>query len=157
MKIIKIGFSKSKKSLAIGSWVIREYMDTPYSHTYLVFTEEDLIYEAVGTGTRFISTPEWETHAVEVKSYRIIVSDESYTELKNYCQSKLNTKYGFWQNLGIVVAQILKLHKNPFNSGLNCSELVGRILIKEGYVISKNVNLLTPEDIYNVLEKSHEN
>jgi hypothetical protein len=157
MKTIKIGFSKSKKFLAIGSWVIREYMDTSYSHTYLVFTEEDLIYEAVGTGTRFISTPEWENHAVEVKSYRILISDQSYLELKNYCESRVNVKYGFWQNLGIVIAEIFKLKKNPFNSGLNCSESVGRILIKEGYVISKNVNLLTPEDIYKVLESYYEN
>ena len=32
---ISIGFSKSKKKFPIGSWLIRAYQRTPYSHVYI--------------------------------------------------------------------------------------------------------------------------
>lgn len=60
MEQITIGFSKSKKFLPIGSWLIRAYMGTPYSHVYLKFYSQSLnrtlIYEAVGGGVRFIGS-----------------------------------------------------------------------------------------------------
>lgn len=156
MKIITIGFSKSKKKFAIGSWVIRAYMGTPYSHTYLSFYSQSLDrhlkYEAVGSGVRFIGDNLWEKHALEIKSYTIEVTDESYIESLQECVDNAGINYGFWQNIGIVVANILNLNKNPFNSGINCSEIMGKLLKKNGYVITKDTNLLTPLDIENILK-----
>ena len=155
MKTITIGFSKSKKKFAIGSWAIRWYMGTPYSHTYIGFhadkIDRDLKYEAVGSGVRFIGAKLWETHAEEVKSYTIEISDQNYIELMQDCVDNAGINYGYWQNIGIIVADIVGLKKNLFTVGFNCSESVGRILRKEGYTIDKDLNILTPKDIDMIL------
>lgn len=156
MKTIGIGFSKSAKKFAIGSLAIRAYMQTDYSHVYVKFYSKSidrvLIYEAVGSGVRFISQKKWESHAKEMHYYEIEVSDESYMKLMQFCVDNAGEEYAFCQNLGIVIAKLFKLNKNPFVSGENCSEIVGKILKLEGFQICKNINLVTPKDIKNILE-----
>lgn len=156
MKTVTVGFSKSTKKFAIGSVLIRWYMGTPYSHVYLKFKSQSLdrtlIYEAVGAGVRFIGANRWSGHAEEVSSFEIQVSDDNYTKLMQYCVDNAGIEYGFWQNLGIVVANVCKLKKNPLTDGSNCSEAIGEILELEGYKINKDLNLLTPKDIHLILE-----
>lgn len=155
MKTLTIGFSKSKKKFAIGSWLIRWYLQTEYSHTYLGFysssLDRNLKYEAVGGGVRFIGEKEWQYHAQEICRYDISVSDEEYLEVLRYCVDNSGQDYGFMQNIGIVIANILKLEKNIWSKGDNCSELVGRLLELKGYSFNKELNLLTPKDIENAL------
>lgn len=156
MEQITIGFSKSKKFLPIGSWLIRAYMGTPYSHVYLKFYSESLnrtlIYEAIGSGVRFVSPKVWDEHATEVKSYTIQMEKCNKVKLMQFCVDNAGIEYGFWQNVGVPMSGILKLKKNPFHTGLNCSEVIGDILKLEGYDISKDGNLLTPLDIDKILE-----
>lgn len=158
MKSVVIGFSKSKKKFAIGGFLIRAYMKTPYSHTYLGFysasIDRNLKYESVGSGVRFIGEKKWQSHAEEVKAYTIQISEENYIRMLQFCVDNASVSYGFWQNIGVVVGSLFKMKKNPFNSGVNCSELIGRILVKEGYVINKDLNLLTPKDIDLILGQS---
>jgi hypothetical protein len=155
MKSITIGFSKSKKKFAIGSLLIRLYMKTEYSHTYLGFysssLDRALKYEAVGGGVRFIGSKEWETHALEICSYKIDLTDEQYSEILQYCVDHAGQDYGFMQNIGVILANIFNLRKNIWASGLNCSELIGRMLEIKGYSFNKDLNLLTPKDIENAL------
>lgn len=151
MEQIVIGFSKSKKHFAIGSWLIRLFMGTPYSHVYLKFysksLDRTLVYEAVGSGVRFVGSKIWEEHAIEVKSCTVNISKESQIKLLQWCVDNAGVDYGYWQNLGVVISRILSLKKNPFTHGLNCSETLADLLDKEGYKISKDVNLITPLDI----------
>jgi hypothetical protein len=156
MKTVTIGFSKSKKKFAFGSWLIRWYMKTEYSHTYLSFysnhLSRDLKYEAVGGGVRFVGQKEWESHAEEICKYSIQVTDKEYIELLQYCIDNAGADYGFMQNMGIVLANVLKLNKNIWRKGQNCSELVGRLLELKGYIFCKDLNLLTPNDIEKALQ-----
>jgi hypothetical protein len=155
MKKVVIGFSKSTKKYAIGSLLIRSYMGTPYSHVYIKFYsstfDRELIYEAVGSGVRFIGIDRWKQHAVEVDSFEIELCDESYKRLMQYCIDNSGVEYGFFQNLGIIWANICKLAKNPVDDGENCSEIIGEILALQGYTINKDFNLLTPKDIWLIL------
>lgn len=156
MKTITIGFSKSTKKFAIGSLLIRWYMGAPYSHVYLKFKSSSLdrvlIYEAVGAGVRFIGANRWASHAEEVSSFNIEISDENYTKLMQFCVDNAGIEYGFFQNLGILFANLCKLKKNPLTDGNNCSEAIGEILELEGYKINKDLNLLTPKDIHLILD-----
>lgn len=158
MERITIGFSKSKKKFAIGSWLIRAYMSTPYSHVYLKFYSESLnrtlIYEAVGGGVRFVGSKQWEDQAEEVKSYTINIKQCNKVRLLQFCIDNAGMEYAYSQNAGLVVANIFKLNKNPFQKGLNCSEVIGEILALEGYKLSKDANLLTPLDIDKILESN---
>ena len=158
MKTITIGFSKSKKKFAIGSWLLRAYMKTPYSHTYLGFRsatiDRNIKYESVGSGVRFIGEKRWQSHAREIKAYTIQISEASYIEMLQFCVDNASDSYGFWQNAGVLIADVLKLKTNPFNTGVNCSELIGKILVRNGYKIDKDLNNLTPKDIDIILGQS---
>jgi len=158
MEKITIGFSKSKKKLPIGSWLIRAYLGTSYSHVYLKFYSESLnrtlIYEAVGSGVRFIGSKAWGEHAEEVKSYTIEIKKCNQVRLLQYCVDNAGLDYGYGQNVGIVIADVCNLDKNPFAKGLNCSEVLGDILKLEGYKVEKDANLLTPLDIDKILSRN---
>jgi len=156
MKTIIIGFSKSKKFLPIGSWLIRLFEQTPYSHVYLKFHSESLnrtlIYEAVGSGVRFIGSTAWEQHAQEVASFDVDIIQCNYITLLQYCIDNAGIEYGYMQNIGISLAKLLNLKTNPFQTGKNCSELVSEILKVEGFKPVINKDLITPKDVYNMLK-----
>ena len=155
MKHITIGFSKSRKKFAVGSWLIRWYMETPYSHVYVKFHSDslnrDLVYEAVGSGVRFIGEKKWQSHAEEVASFSIQVPDDKYADLVKYCIDNAGDEYGFLQNIGIVIAGVFNEKFNRFNDGMNCSENTYNIANLLGIVINKDKNLITPKDLYQKL------
>lgn len=155
MKTITIGFSKSKKKCAFGSALIRWYLGTPYSHVYVKFEarayERTLIYEAVGAGVRFVGSNVWSQSHEEVDSFEIQISDENYKKIMQFCIDNSGLEYGFFQNIGILIADALKMKDNPFTSGENCSEAIGEVLALEGYKVDKDFNLLTPKDIHLIL------
>jgi hypothetical protein len=159
LKTLTIGFSKPANRVApIGSWLIRLFERTPYSHVFIKFYSETLncylIYESVGSGIRFIGTKAWEAHAKEVQSFQLPVSNSNYIHMLQYCVHHAGSKYSYWQNIGVVIARLFKLKHNPFTTGRNCSELVYEVLRSEGYSIDKNKNLITPKDIFNLLSQS---
>jgi hypothetical protein len=157
MKTITVGFSKSKKPLAIGSWLIRTYMKAPYSHVYLKFRSESLdrtlIYEAVGVGLRFIGEEVWKGHAEEVASFQLQVPDEAYVRLLQYCVDNAGREYGYLQNVGVPLAKLLGLKSNPFQEHQNCSETVLMEMKLLGYAVNVQKDLATPKDIYEALSK----
>lgn len=160
MKTISIGFSKSAKKFAIGSIAIRAYMQTDYSHVYIKFysksLDRTLIYEAVGSGVRFIGQEKWKNHAIEMHSYDLEISDESYIKLIQFCVDNAGEEYAFCQNLGVVIAKMFNLEKNPFQKGQNCSEITGELLKLEGFRICKDINLATPKDIKRILDHNQD-
>lgn len=130
-------------------------MCAPYSHVYMKFysasLDRTMIYEAVGKGVRFIGLERWKEHAQEVASFELQISDENYKRLLQYCVDNAGTDYGFLQNMGILIANLFKLKKNPLKDGKNCSEEMGDVLELEGHVFDKDKDLLTPKDIYKIL------
>jgi len=158
MEQITIGFSKPQnRSFPIASWLVRWYQKTEYSHVFLKFSSEtlnrEIIYEAVGQGIRFVGNNEWKVYAKEIKSYTIDVQRCNYITIMQYCIDHAGMEYGYLQNIGIVLADWLGLKKNPFKSGKNCSELLADILRVEGYFLDKEVNLITPKDIDELLQR----
>jgi hypothetical protein len=161
LKKVTIGFSRPKnRFFPWASWLIRAYQGfTPYSHTYLEFYSESinrsLIYEAVGTGVRFVGQKYWERKAHSTHSFTLEIKKCNYDRLIQYCVDHEGENYGFLQNIGVVIANLFGMKKNPFPRGRNCSEEIGNILKLEGYEINKDVNLLTPKDIFQILSKKH--
>lgn len=160
MKTVTIGFSRPRNKLfPIGSWLIRMYQGfTPYSHVYLQFYSDSinrpLIYEAVGSGVRFVGQKYWLTHAKEVKSFTLNIKKCNYDRLIQFCVDNEGYKYGSLQNIGVFISNLFGLKKNIFYKGKNCSEIIGEILVLEGYKINKDLNLLTPKNIYETLENN---
>jgi len=150
---VTIGFSRPKnKLLPVGSWAIRAFMKTPYSHVYIRFYSESinrtLIYEAVGTGgVRFVGFNLWSSQAEELKSYTLQVKKCNSTTLLQELVDDCGMKYGYLQNFGIFLASVLGWNKNPWRKGRNCSEIVAKFLKSEGYEVKKSLDLITPKDI----------
>lgn len=72
--------------------------------------------------------------------------------LLQFCVDNTGIDYAYGQNIGIVLADIFNLNKNPFTRRFQCSEVLGNILFLEGYKLPKEANLLTPLDIDKILE-----
>lgn len=159
MKTITIGFSSPLNNpFPIYSWIIKLLYNTPYSHTYMKFHSEsldrDIIYESVGVGVRFVGAKFWEQHAEIIKEFELYVTEEQYKTLMTYCVDHAGIEYGKLQAIGIYVAKLFKMITNPFKNGedlLVCSEVIGKILSQLGYTIDKDFDLLTPKDIYEIL------
>lgn len=158
MKTLKIGFSKPKNRIfPIFSWLIRLYQRTAFSHTYITFKssslDRTLVYEAVAGGIRFVGTQVWQEHAETVREFELSVSDDQYTEILQFCVDNAGKDYAFLQSLGVLIANLFKLKKNPFREGTNCSEMLSRLLERLDYVVGKPHDLVTPKDIYLFMDK----
>lgn len=142
------------------SWCIRTFQKTPYSHVRLRWFSKsgiELIYEAGGTTVRVIGGKAQPDNPVTlIKSYEVTVTPEEYRKLiRLFDYSSVN--YGFKQVIGIWLAKIFNLSKNPFANGRNsqvCSELVG-LFLKEvkGWEIDMNLDLAGPKEIDEFLQK----
>lgn len=160
---IRIGFSKPKNKLfPAGSWLIRLFENTKYSHVfvrwYSVGADTDIVYEAGGTYINFKAGKIFDKKAETVHEYETIISKEVYKKLLKYCMSNAGVQYGFKQIIGIALVKLFKLKKNPFSDGNKsqvCSELVGNIIENlELGDIDINLDIAGPRDIKEFLEKS---
>lgn len=132
MKQLDIVFTKSKKRLPLGSWLIRFWTGKDYSHVavqqeirewgkrYFQASEGKVNYEF----ERFFEAK----HEI-VKIYTIEVSKDLDRSIKHACYVEAGNKYAMLQNLGIALIDITfrlfgKKFKNPWNKGRNCSEIL---------------------------------
>lgn len=148
-----VGFSKPRnRTFPIGSYLIRFYERSEYSHVYLrVYIPEVkkyVIYEAVGHGIRFISQDQWEKTAESVREFTVPISENQNRALVAECFNNCGKLYGFWQNIGIFIAEIFNLNHNPFTKYRNCSEEVAKRLSDVGISFKKPINLISPKDLY---------
>lgn len=162
MRNIRIGFSKSKKTIRIGSKLIRWWLGAPFSHTYLYFQIDGLtrhsVFQAVGSGLELISIDKFLEHNEIVEEFTIPINDDSYFDILNKCHNAAGEDYGFWQNIGDLIATLFRLKHNPFTDGYNCSEWVALCLIEldpEAFSTIEDLNLVTPKDVYDYLEKKY--
>jgi len=162
MKIIEIGFSRNKHNL-IGSNLIMKYLGADYSHCYIkktIFMDYNVVYHSTfKSGVNFLSQRNFEKDNIEVKTYRLLISDQDYERVMKGIINSCGKQYGFMQNVGIVIVDVFrKVFKvninNPFTKHYNCSELIYKLIITKLYPqISKryNPNTVTPLDIDNIL------
>lgn len=138
MRNVIIGFSKPKH-FKLYAWLIMKFDKANFDHAYLRFISENLnrsiIYQAVGKGVQFIGKTLFEAHSEPIEEYQLIVSDDSYTKLMQFCIDNAGISYGFKQVLGACIVKIAakfgKEIKNPFANQLHsefCSEIALRCL-----------------------------
>jgi len=137
MRTLSIVFTKSKKTLAIGSGLIRWWTSKPYSHVarHIVLSGDiDMYYQANEGKVNYEVKEIFDTKHTVVRDYEIIVDDQCYKAISRACLQQAGKPYALWQNLGIVYVDIMswvgKTVENPWKKGLNCSELVYRNVLK---------------------------
>jgi len=165
MKEITIGFSTSKKKLAIASWAIMFYQNTKFSHTYLretlrVFKDDLIIHASEGSVQRMSQYQFDKKHKV-VEEYIITIENrETYQKMKDIMHKHSGARYSVLQNVGILYVDLMnsifnKNVKNPWQKGWNCSELVAVVLNEmfPKYFDKYDPNTITPKQVNIVLKK----
>lgn len=161
MSTITIGFSKPASKWAIFGRAIMLYNSTPYSHCYIKFSTSggvDLISQASKGMVNFMSVPAFIGHNTIVREFQLEVSAEQLLQIKVYCMQKAGLPYSVKQIIGILIADLFHLDKNPLDADKDtfiCSEFLGEILSILNIHPPKDLSLLAPIDIYKELEKSH--
>lgn len=155
MKLI-IGFSKPKnKIFPFFSWLIRLWDGTPYSHVYIRWNtskNDKICYQASRGMVHFVGEKIFNKTIQPIQEFEFEIDENTYNKMVSFCIQNAGVSYGVLQILGIVFGDIFK--RNILSSGTNayvCSELVG-IILRDKLLISidKNLDLVTPKDIYNV-------
>ena len=153
-----IGFSKSAKNLPLGSWLIRAYQNTEYSHVYIripktIYPTDTILHASEGKVHKMSETQFDKRHRV-VKEYSINISEELYNKVKEEIHEISGDDYGIMQNIGIALVDVMRILfgkkiQNPWISGWNCSEFVMRILkiIFPIEFINTDPNTVTPKYI----------
>lgn len=133
MRKVIVGFSRPKEFKILAKLIMLSE-NTNFSHAYLRTEsptyERSLIYQASGKEVNFEGKIHFETHAIIVKEYEVMVSDEVYKVLMQFCIDNAAIPYGLKATIGLAWVKINKMFgkkiDNPFIDGdasLFCSEL----------------------------------
>ena len=129
MRTFHIGFSKNRDG-KIFSKLLQWYMKRDYSHVFLDFndTKDNILHAEINDGVNYWADDKFTEENIKTKTYKIEVSDEFYAKMKSNLSEHVGHKYGFIQNIGIVLVGLCRNLglgiANPFTDGDNCSELV---------------------------------
>lgn len=158
---ITVGFSRNKNN-AIGSLLIRKFMNREFSHVFFKYKEplfEDAtLFHAIGKGLVYMAENTFLSHNVVVDEFELSISQELFNELMMDCHNNAGKDYGFFQNLGIFAIRSLNkigfnIKKNPINDGINCSEWLYYILEEiYGKWTETDPNLVAPDEVYDFLK-----
>lgn len=160
MYSVRIEFTSPKKWFKPFALAVQLFEQTPYSHVRLVWqlpSGQEVIYEASGSQVKLIGENARKYYPVKVlKSFEVPITLDEYLKLNRLLRFS-GIKYGSLQILGIALARIFKLKKNPFSDGRRsqvCSELVG-VFLEEVLDIDvpEELDLVGPKGIYDLLEK----
>jgi len=164
MKSIFVGFSKSKKFLPIGSWLIQLYQRTKFSHVYIKletpeFPSNTYLHASEGKVLQMSGTEFKKRHEV-LEEFEIVVPDAVHKLVMDEIHEKSGADYSVLQNVGILYVDLMrelfgKRVFNPLSSGWNCSEYVAYILniVNPQIYEYTDINSVTPKDLYVQLNK----
>ena len=154
MKMVFIGLSRPRKWKPF-SWLQRAWFRKPYSHVYFRWTTSwghDEIYEANGRHLRFMGGDHWHKDNRIVREWEFKIDRKTFhgVFLKHFT-AEAGRAYGFTQLIGMAIAIVFKMHRNPFGDGaqtLVCSEEATRWISMLGIPpINKPRDMIVPADI----------
>lgn len=161
MRKLEVLFTKSKMKLPIGSWLIRLWTWKPYSHCAVKLPTK----AALGANAHFQSSDGMVNcmadeafnvkHEVVIR-YEVEVTKQQYRDIRNKLFEDMGKPYGIWQNVGIVLTDILRLMgisiRNPWRGGQNCSEYLWDNWLKYLSDQERDANTIKPHHIEEVLK-----
>ena len=160
MRELRIVLTKSKKKIAIGSWVIRTYTGEKYSHCargLTVYGDIDMYYQASEGKVNYENSKVFLKKHEVVEEYVLSIPDECYLEMSRACLEDAGVVYGTAQNLGIVYVHLMskafgKEVDNPWKKGRNCSELIYVDVFSNMFDDLKyNKDTIMPSDIKKII------
>ena len=161
MRDVTIQFTRPKGFKPL-SWAIRKVQRTEYSHvrlTWLGMGETmPVIYEASGSYLKFIGPIAAKSLHVEVVDlYNFELSQDQYRATVSLCMENAGIEYGKRQLVGMGIAKMFGLKKNPYGDGAKtqvCSEIVGHFLNDIlGWQTGLDLDIAGPKEIRETIIK----
>lgn len=165
MKNITIGFSRSSDFLPIFSWLIMLSIQTPYSHVYLKYKDEELnkyvYYQASYDLVNSMDSTTFLSQEKVIKEFNFQISDKSFKSIQEFMLSNAGKPYSVLEICGLALMISLSFFdiniQNPFKEagkGWICDQLIAALLNEcENIILPCNINNLTPKDVYNIVSK----
>jgi len=161
LRTVTIQFTRPKGFKPL-SWAIRKVQRTDYSHvrlTWLGMGEKiPVIYEASGSYLKFIGPIAAKSLHVEVVDlYNFELSQDQYRATVALCMENAGIEYGKRQLVGMGIAKMFGLKKNPYGDGAKtqvCSEIVGHFLNDIlGWQTELDLDIAGPKEIRETIIK----
>lgn len=162
---VYVGFSKAAKKNAIVSQAIRFIEKTDFSHVYLLFwsakMQRCLIYHAAGHTVHFANLERFEKDNTTTDLFEIPLSPDQHKGVMQFCIDNVGVPYGAVQLFGMLLVRLFGalVHDNPFADGSMtqvCSEIVGRVLLDNGYNIDvKQLEIQGPKYLFKTLKEAN--
>lgn len=158
-KTIVIGFSTPNKWKLL-SWLIKILLRTSYSHVYLKFHSEsldrDIVYQASGLAVNFIGNHRFLDHHKVIREFKLNISPECHLSTLQFAVDKAGSPYSLRQLLGILIYMLCGIKpKGEDQNTYVCSELIGQIMQEKFNIcVNKDLDLITPKDVYHILESN---
>jgi len=123
--------------------------------------DDSIYHSSMGSGIGFMAKHVFEEDNTIVMVYEIEVEDDVYSQIRKELFYNCGRKYGFWQNMGIVLVdfakQVFKMKiQNPFRKDQNCSELVYRDVISIAFpemAEEYNPDTISPKEVEDIMKK----
>lgn len=155
MRELKIQFTTPSKGITWLSWIIRTLMGTKYSHVLARWDgargKVDIVWEAAEASIRFLGPIAHEGKYNIIEEYNIPIDKAEYFRLVEYTHRYAHVNYGKIQLLGMLVAKLCRMSKNPFRNGKAeqvCSEAVGGLLsYVKGWELDVNLDVHGPDKL----------
>lgn len=149
---IFIGFSSPNK-FKIGAFLIKWWLRTKYSHTYIRFENDDFsfVFHSARGMVHFQTIDRFKKESRIIEEFSIF--PDSQKECLKSCLDKSGEKYGYLDLCSIAITSVAgrDIKQIGDNDGYICSEIVAFILKKHfGIEFEKRDFLITPKDIRNV-------
>jgi hypothetical protein len=122
----------------IGAAGIMWWEETPASHVYIRLTiyGVDIVFQAVGAGTCFLSFEKFKSHNIVVYEKEFTVTPEMFEKIISFMLLKLGTKYSVKHLCGLFYKRLIqyttkKIVKNPFKDGSEsdvCVEVMAEVM-----------------------------
>lgn len=159
---IQLIYTRPKSGFNPISRLIRWVESTPYSHISIRWYSKrglEINYESSGShDLRFIGSEIFNEKYHVVDTQTLEVADKLRTKLNEYCLKNAGRSYGRLQIIGMGIARLLRLNRNPVADGKKtqvCSELVGYILteILNIKLDGANYEVIGPRELHNIVEE----
>lgn len=148
---VYIGFSKPKK-FKIGSWAIKTWMNTPYSHVYLrvysKYTEQDLVYQASHGMVNCMSFEVFRQNNVIVSEFYKEISPENLRNCVKKAQQLLGKPYGYLAVLRIALKELGLDITGDGTKTYVCSEFIARLFPE---FFKEDADFIQPKTLFEAL------
>jgi|WetSurMetagenome_2_1015567.scaffolds.fasta_scaffold145312_2 hypothetical protein len=159
MRKIIVGFSRPK-TFKIGAELIKFYINRPYSHVYMRYTDDqarDLVWHAAHGTVHPVLFENFEKDNETVKEYIFYFSEEEYQNFRDIFYTKSGSLYSYRSLIMIPLHDLAwKLgfyFKNEDDQGYICSEIVSYTFnITKNITFSKPYNLVQPSEVDEAFE-----